>query len=46
MVIPIEKIATKNQTYQHREGYGLSSGPEHPARLDFTLVSLVVDYKF
>lgn len=32
--------------YMGREEYGLSSGPEHPARLDFTLVSLVVDYKF
>ncbi len=32
--------------YMGREKYGLSSGPEHPARLDFTLASIVVDYKF
>lgn len=32
--------------YRGREKYGLSSGAEHPARLDFTLMSLVVDFKF
>ena len=28
------------------EKYGLSSGTEHPARLEFTLVSVVFDFKF
>ena len=32
--------------YMGSEKYGLSSGPEHPARLDFTLASIVVDFKF
>ena len=32
--------------YRGREKYGLSSGSEHPARLDFTLASIVVDFKF
>ena len=32
--------------YMGSEKYGLSSGPEHPARLDFTLASLLVDFKF
>ncbi len=32
--------------YMGREKYGLSSGPEHPARLDFTLASISVDFTF
>ena len=29
-----------------REKYGLTSGYEHPARLQFTMASVVLDYKF
>ena len=32
--------------YMGSEKYGLVSGPEHPARLDFTLGSIHVDFKF
>ena len=32
--------------YIGSERYGLSSGTEHPARLEFTLVSVVFDFKF
>ena len=32
--------------YMGSEKYGLISGPEHPARLDFALASIVVDFKF
>ena len=32
--------------YIGSEKYGLSSGTEHPARLEFTLVSVVFDFKF
>ena len=32
--------------YLGSEKYGLSSGAEHPARLEFTLVSVVFDFKF
>ena len=32
--------------YMGSEKYGLVSGPEHPARLDFTLASIHIDFKF
>ena len=32
--------------YRAGEDYGLKSGPEHPARLDFTLASLFVEFKY
>ena len=32
--------------YMSREKYGLTSGYEHPARLRFTMASVVLDYKF
>ena len=44
--LPRWALTVSVDRYMGREKYGLSSGPEHPARLDFTLLSLVVDYKF
>ena len=32
--------------YIGSEKYGLFSGTEHPARLEFTLVSVVFDFKY
>ena len=32
--------------YMAGEDYGMESGPEHPARLDFTLGSVFVEFKF
>ena len=32
--------------YMAGEDYGLKSGPEHPARLDFTLASMFVEFRF
>ena len=43
---PTWSVTISADRYLGSEKYGLASGTEHPARLSFTLVSVVFDFKF